>query len=198
MRAVLVRHGEKEHNRKDSITGQMDVEITENGREQARKVSERFADRDFEKAYSSDLRRTSETIEIISDENRIEKEKKEDLRERDFGILEGKPIEDYRRMEGEFDGEKHLLRPENGESLMETGERIVGFLDRLRNQHDRSSSILIGAHSVATKAALMVILDGGIEIYRKLETDNASITELEYDEIYGWKITRLNDTAHLG
>lgn len=197
MRVLLVRHGETEHNKEDSITGQMDISLNQVGIKQAEKAAERLENEGFDAAYSSDLERTYETTKIIAEKHGLHPERYKEFRERGFGEYEDRNLEDYRKLERNFEGEKHELKPENGESLKEVGERFIGKLNNLRKIHSKDDKILVGGHGVAIKATLMIILNSGGKVYRKLSQDNTGLTELEHSEKNGWKIIRMNDAAHL-
>lgn len=197
MRVILVRHGETEHNKEDSITGQMDISLNQVGIKQAEKAAERLENEDFTDAYSSDLERTYETTKIIAEKHGLHPERYKEFRERGFGEYEGKPKDNWREVVRNHDGERHHLSPEEGESLKEVGERFVGKLDELQTEHSEDDKILVGGHGVALKATLMEILGLTGDDYNKLDQNNTGLTELEYSEKNGWKIIRMNDTAHL-
>lgn len=197
MRVVLVRHGETEHNKEDSITGQMDISLNDVGVEQAEKCAERLKNEDFVQAYSSDLERTYETAKIITEKHGLPPERYKEFRERGFGEYEGRPKDDWRQVVRDHDGERHHLSPEEGESLKEVGERFVGKLNDLQKKHDKDDKILVGGHGVAVKCTVMEVLGLKGDDYNKLEQTNTGLTELEYSEKHGWKIIRMNDTAHL-
>lgn len=197
MQVILVRHGETEHNKDDAITGQLDVGLNKYGVEQAEKAAERLESYDFDAAYSSDLERTYETAKIIADKHGLHPEKYKELRERAFGEYEGRPKDDWREVVRNHDGKRHNLTPEDGESLKEVGERFVGKLDELQDLHNESDKVLVGGHSVAIKATVLEILDLSGEYYSKIDLGNTGLTGLEYDDKHGWKLVRLNDTAHL-
>lgn len=197
MRVLLIRHGETEHNKDDSITGQLDVSLNKYGVEQAEKAAERLKKSDFDAAYSSDLERTYETTKIVSEKHGLHPEQYREFRERAFGEYEGRPKDDWREVVRNHDGERHELKPEDGESLKEVGERFVGKLNELQEKHGEEDKILVGGHSVAIKASILDILDLTGDYYSKIELGNTGLTELEYSKKHGWKIIRINDTAHL-
>lgn len=197
MRVILVRHGETEHNKEESITGQMDISLNQVGIKQAEKAAERLENEDFKDAYSSDLERTYETTKIIAEKHGLHPERYKEFRERGFGEYEGKPKDDWREVVRNHDGERHYLIPEEGESLKEVGERFVGKLNDLQKEHSKDDKILVGGHGVALKATVMEILGLTGDDYNKLDQNNTGLTELEYSEENGWKIIRMNDTAHL-
>ncbi len=197
MRVILVRHGETEHNKEDSITGQMDINLNQVGIKQAEKAAERLRNEDFTDAYSSDLERTYETTKIIAEKHGLHPERYKEFRERGFGEYEGKPKDNWREVVRNHDGQRHNLSPKEGESLKEVGERFVGKLNDLQKEHSKDDKILVGGHGVALKATLMEILGLTGDDYNKLDQNNTGLTELEYSEKHGWKIIRMNDTAHL-
>lgn len=89
---ILVRHGLSEYNKKGLWTGWTDVSLAPEGIEQARKTGETLKDIPVDYAYTSDLKRTQETLheilqvtgqfpEIISNKA---------FNERNYGIYTGK------------------------------------------------------------------------------------------------------------
>lgn len=192
----MIRHGETEHNKEGAITGQTDVSLNQKGVEQAEKLAKRLENEAFDSAYSSDLERTYETTGIVAEKQGLHPERFKEFREMDFGDLEGEPKSTWGEKVDSSDIERHLLRPENGETIEEVGNRFVGKLDELK-QEKEDEKLLVGGHSVAIKASLMKILGLEGDEYKKLDLGNTGITELEFDEEYGWKLVRLNDTAHL-
>ena len=59
---VLVRHGESEWNELGKWTGLTDVDITENGIEEAKKMGKLLGDMQFDHIFISKLVRTLETL----------------------------------------------------------------------------------------------------------------------------------------
>ena len=90
----LIRHGETEWARLGRHTGRTDIPLTEVGRDQARALGQRLAGHVFELVLTSPLSRAAETTAIagfgavaITDP---------DLREWDYGDLEGRLTEEIR------------------------------------------------------------------------------------------------------
>ncbi len=61
VRIMLVRHGETDWNRKEIFRGRIDVELNENGREQAKVLAQAVSAFHIDAAYSSPLSRSLET-----------------------------------------------------------------------------------------------------------------------------------------
>ena len=64
MRVYVVRHGESMNNLKKLWTGWNDVELSEKGREDAKRAGEIIKGVSFDKIYSSDLSRAMDTARI--------------------------------------------------------------------------------------------------------------------------------------
>jgi broad specificity phosphatase PhoE len=91
----IVRHGETHGNVRQIITGHYNSRLTEKGKEQAKAVGEKLRNIKFAKIFSSDLTRAKHTAGIIAEINNLEHEINPILREKFFGIYEGKPIPTY-------------------------------------------------------------------------------------------------------
>ena len=62
---LIARHGETEWNREERYQGHADPPLNETGRAQAEQLAEQPAGDSIDAVYSSDLRRASETAEIV-------------------------------------------------------------------------------------------------------------------------------------
>ncbi|KAG8967504.1 hypothetical protein FRC03_009881 [Tulasnella sp. 419] len=93
----LVRHGETNENVQSIIQGQLDTELNLRGREQSRVVADRLKSVPFYQAFSSDLRRATDTGASILEHHSIPLILNPLLRERYMGSLEGKHVSKMNR-----------------------------------------------------------------------------------------------------
>ena len=101
---VLVRHGESVWNKENIFTGWIDVDLSEKGIEQAKKAGEMLKDYSFDLAYTSYLKRASDTLDIILRELNlinIPIKKSWQLNERFYGALQGKNKDEVKKEFGE-------------------------------------------------------------------------------------------------
>lgn len=61
-RIILLRHGVTQENQAGVIQGQMDGHLTEQGREQARAAGRHLSQQRIDRAVTSDLARTRDTL----------------------------------------------------------------------------------------------------------------------------------------
>jgi broad specificity phosphatase PhoE len=87
----IVRHGQTEWNSKKKIQGQKNIPLSITGIKQAELLGDLLIPVQFEKAVSSDLIRAKTTADIILKSRNIPVETTKNLRERKFGLHEGKP-----------------------------------------------------------------------------------------------------------
>jgi len=201
MKVYLIRHGESIGNKLHLAQGQkIDLSLTAQGKEQAKKVGERLAKEKIDFIYSSDLKRAKETAEIIgSYHNKIPITDKR-LRERDFGDLDKKNVlKDWKnhikKVVEETGLDPEEVRAPNGESDKDHWERIQSFINEKNMQHS-NQTIIVVAHAGSNKVLLGVIGHFSKKEMYKTYQGNTGLNEFEH--LNGaWKINQVNDISHL-
>lgn len=156
----IVRHGETDYNVNYITQGHTDSHLTENGIKQAETLAQLFKDTQFDIAYSSDLSRAKRTAEIILSNRKIKVNTSELLRERSYGIYDGRPssifISENKKMFEKLNTlsrlEKRKIKFANDiESDEEINKRMITFLDGL---NETNKTILITTHGGIMRAFL--------------------------------------------
>ncbi|MEQ8746418.1 2,3-bisphosphoglycerate-dependent phosphoglycerate mutase [Pyruvatibacter sp.] len=168
---VLVRHGQSEWNKKNLFTGWRDVELTEQGRKEAREAGElmKAAGYRFDVAFTSGLKRAQETnalaLEALGQRD-LPIIENEALNERDYGDLAGLNKDDAREKWGEE--QVHIWRrsfdipPPGGESLKMTAERVLPYFDaEIMPRVLKGERVLVAAHGNSLRALVMQLDDLG-------------------------------------
>lgn len=114
----FIRHGESVNNRAQLVNGWTDCDLTENGEQSAAIAGETLRDYNITRIVTSDLKRAVKTAEIIADKINYHGpiETYAELRERNWGIYENKPISERPGLN---------INPENGESWEVFYERVT-------------------------------------------------------------------------
>jgi len=94
MRLLIIRHGETEYNSKKIFQGTINEKLNQNGINQANKLSLRLKDEKIDLIFSSTLDRAKKTAEIINKYHNLNIQFKDELKEKNFGDLQGKPWEE--------------------------------------------------------------------------------------------------------
>ncbi len=198
-RLLLVRHGITEFNSARRFAGYSDVELSAAGYRQVERLRDRLVDDKIDAVYSSDLRRALVTAEIISSGHKMDIATRPELREVNYGNVEGLTFEEISRLYPEIAESltnfSLRLRFPGGEGFEEFIERTSKFLDKLK-RHTPSQTILIVSHSGPLRVLICHLLGMDLKHWRQIRLDNASLSIVEtYPQ--GAIISRLNDTAHL-
>lgn len=119
-------------------------------------LSIRLSEVNFKYIYSSDLIRTKQTLDYITNENEYiksnttQKEIRSDLREKNCGVYEGKSVSLYRDDLKKLNKTMREFKPEGGESWLEVYIRAKTFMNELIITHvkkdfieDESSNIVL-------------------------------------------------------
>ena len=198
-RILLVRHGETELQSSLRYWGKTDVALGPIGLHQAEQLRDRLAMERIDFIYSSELKRATDTADIIAARHNLKVITCPELREIDFGKLEGMEFNEIHSQFPEVEKmwlarDPALVYPD-GESLTDFENRVMTFETRLKN-HRANDTILIIAHAGVLRTLICQLL--GLEMKNRwsLRVDLASLSIVEtYPEIN--MLCLLNDVSHL-
>ncbi|WP_456465363.1 2,3-bisphosphoglycerate-dependent phosphoglycerate mutase [Persephonella sp.] len=186
---VLVRHGQSIWNLQNRFTGWIDVPLTEKGKEEAYKAGELLKDIRFDVAYTSMLTRAQETLRIILETIGllIPIIKDHALNERHYGALQGLNKDRAREKWGKEI--VHLWRrsydipPPEGESLKDTAERTIPFLERaIMGDIKDGRDVLVVAHGNSLRSIVMYLEKLSPDEIIKVEIPTGTPIVYELDE----------------
>lgn len=160
---VVSRHGESEWNLLGKWTGLTDVSLTEKGRKDTTLLGRLLADIDFDVAFTSDLKRTHETLEKLLEgkpgTNNVSCISNAALNERDYGDYTGMNKWAVKERVGEE--EFNLIRRSwahpvpNGENLKTVHDRVVPyFTDSILPRLQAGENVLLVAHGNSIRALM--------------------------------------------
>ena len=198
-RLLLVRHGDTGLDSANRYWGYSDVRLSAAGIRQAEGLRRRLAAERIDTVYSSDRSRALATAEIIASSHQVDVTTCPELREINFGNLEGLTFEEISQLYPEVTRvwvEQSLeLKYPGGESLSEFTSRGGKFLDRLE-KHALEETILIVAHSGPLRLLVCQLSGIGLHHWRQLRLDFASLSVVEtYSQVA--ILSLLNDVSHL-
>jgi alpha-ribazole phosphatase len=196
----LVRHGETDWNRQMRFQGQRDIPLNENGKNQARLLSEYLSTKNFTAIFASPLSRAWETAKIIAGKHSLTPEAVEGLQEMHFGNWEGKIYKEMNEtdrlvMEQWFSDPVSNHIP-GGESLKQFQKRIQHHYDLLLDNHPAGNLVVI-THGGAIKIIVAGILEIPLSKISRLRLLTASLTVILYDSWNNPYLELFNGTGHL-
>ena len=178
MNLILIRHGQSEWNALNQFTGWKDPDLTAKGIEEARNAGMIINNLNinFDLVFTSALIRAQNTAEIILKEinQPLSTIKNQALNERNYGDLAGLNKDDARKRWG--DEQVHIWRrsydvpPPGGESLKDTGERVLPFFMKEILPHVcEGKNVLVAAHGNSLRSLIKFLDNISDEDIVKLE-----------------------------
>jgi probable phosphoglycerate mutase len=152
MDLLLIRHGETAWNAEHRIQGRLDVPLSTTGVWQTGRLAQRLADEAIDAVISSDLARAWMTGAPLADARGLTMVPEPRLRERAFGIFEGKTLDE---IAAEHPEELVAWRSRDVDWRIPGGESGAEFIDR----------VLVALHEIADAYAgrtVAVVTHGGV------------------------------------
>jgi len=175
MRLFMIRHGESEANMSQRYAGQSDVKLTENGREQAKSIRPILAEFSFDRVYSSDLKRASDTQKLALPG--VEAILTPLLREFDVGTLTGRDYVSFEKTAMETITKNRDYREYGGESADMVCDRVKKFLSLL--EEDPCENVAAFAHNGVLICMLRHVLGTAFD-YSSTFSGNCAIHVFSY------------------
>jgi probable phosphoglycerate mutase len=150
--ALVIRHGDTDLNDKNEFRGDLDIDLNDKGREQAKELAAFFKGKKFNGVYGSTRKRVKQTLNPILKENKIKMRPLKSLDSLDTGELAGQPKSKENLKELKW-------YREHPQETIPGGEKVAGFrkrvdskmLDLIHRGESSNAPVLIGAHGSIVK-----------------------------------------------
>lgn len=151
MKIYLVRHGQTDWNKEKRMQCQADMPLNETGIEQAKEVGKLLENVNYDFIFSSPYIRAKRTAEIANND-RMPIIIDDRLKERQGGIVDGKPFSDFteEEMEEFFNYHKNV-EYEGAENMQDFCKRVWDFLDDIKEKY-KNKTVVIVAHNILIRA----------------------------------------------
>lgn len=157
LRLYLTRHGQTQSNLNKIMQGWHNSELTELGKNQAKKLHKRIKHIDFEEVYSSPLKRAIDTAKIVSGRENIKTI--DNLKEIGLGVWESKTQESIKKTHTDlfnnFWEYPHIFKAEEGESFHDVKERAKKAINVIISKHDEGN-VLIVTHAAILNVIMLL------------------------------------------
>lgn len=186
-RICLIRHGETDWNVKGIIQGQTDIPLNKLGETQAKQCGRYLKSEQFNVIISSPLKRAKKTTQLINHSLNLPIIYDNNLKERYFGVAEGKSKIELMKSfpERVYPGQ---------ESRLALNKRVMIAINKIIKSY-HNQNILVIAHGAVINSILSSVSNH--EIGSQITTlKNGSFTILNINEPL-WLIDSVNHTQHL-
>lgn len=199
MTIYMIRHAEKQRGDfYNPLLRHQDEPISQNGREQARRLWSYFCDKEISAIYISAYLRTSQTIEYVAGQSGIASVIDERLNEIDNGYFDQLSEEEIKQKYPDIWNAYHArstdFRFPGGETGEEVRARIASFLEEKRSIH-AEQNIIVVCHEALIRLLTCYVMD--LPVYKRWNfyVDFCGIMEISYQQEYKtWKLIRFNHT----
>lgn len=187
MRLVIVRHGQSTANAENRWQGQLDFDLSLEGKKQAESLGARFVSEGFNPkfVYSSPLKRAFHTAEISLPDKRVFVI--DDLKESGIGVFEGLTMEEvrekYAEIAADFEQSRNFNVVPEAESRYELRKRAQTVVDFLVKGHSVGDDVVVFTHSGLMMFLVAVIM--GTDRVWSLRIPNTSLFDFRLDN-HAW------------
>lgn len=199
-RVFMVRHGATILSAEDRFAGATDVPLSDEGREQTRRLAERLSRERIAAVYASPLGRTIETAQILAAPHKLDVQAREGLREISHGRWEQmtrREVEEkFPEEAAEWEKDPYTFAPLGGESGLAVTARALPALIELVRKH-AGQNILVVSHKGTIRLLLSSLLGFDPRRYRdNLDQNPAALNIVDFRDPSRARLTLFNDTSH--
>jgi probable phosphoglycerate mutase len=199
-RIFLIRHGATVLTAEDRFAGATDVELSDEGREQARLLGERLSTEEVAAIYASPLGRTVETAKIIAAPHGLEVQKRDGLREISHGRWEQmtrREVEEkFPEEAAAWEEDPYTFAPLGGESGLAVTARALPVLLEIVRTH-RGANVIVVSHKATIRLLLSSLLGFDPRRYRdNLDQSPAALNIVDFRDAAHARLTLFNSTSH--
>jgi broad specificity phosphatase PhoE len=199
-RIFLVRHGATVLTAEDRFAGATDVELSDEGREQARRLAVRLSRERIAAIYASPLGRTVETAAILAQPHALDVQIRDGLREISHGRWEQMTRREVEQQFPEeaaaWEKDPYTFAPVGGESGLTVTARALPVLMDIVRAHS-SGNVLVVSHKATIRLLLSSILGFDPRRYRdNLDQNPAALNIVDFKDPVNARLTLFNDTSH--
>jgi len=199
-RIFLVRHGATVLTAEDRFAGATDVELSNEGREQVRRLGVRLAGEKIVAIYASPMGRTVETARILAEPHGLEVQTRDGLREISHGRWEQMTRREVEQAFPEeasaWNKDPYTFAPLGGESGLAVTARALPVLMDIVRQH-AGDDVLIVSHKATIRLLLSSLIGFDPRRYRDtLDQNPAALNIVDFKNTVSARLTLFNDTSH--
>src|SRR4030081_1064410 len=199
-RVFMVRHGATVLSAEDRFAGATDVALSDEGREQTRRLADRLSREKITAVYASPLGRTVETASILAAPHKLEVQTRDGFREINHGRWEQmtrREVEQkFPEEAAEWERDPYTFAPKGGESGLQVTARALPVLIDLVRKYP-GQNILIASHKATIRLLLSSLLGFDPRRYRdNLDQKPAALNIVDFKDPVRARLMLFNDTSH--
>lgn len=200
LKIYLLRHGETTYSQRGAYCGELDAELTPEGRQMAQHFAEAYRSIPWTEIYVSPMKRAIATAQPLCDALNLPMQIREGLREISYGAWEDQEP-DFVRQHYDQD----FLRwqtdpawnpPTGGETAIQIAARALPVITEIESKH-KTGNVLVVSHKATIRIILCSLLGIDVGRYRdRINTPAASVSIVKF-VTYGPMLEVLSDRSYM-
>ena len=199
-RIYLIRHGATQLSAEDRFAGATDIDLSDEGRQQAQALAVRLADDHITAVYCSPMRRTVETASIVARPQDLKPITRDGLREIHHGRWEsmrrGEVEAQFPEEYAAWEEDPFTYAPLGGESGLSVMARALPVIREIVAEH-RDENVAVVSHKATIRLLLSSLLGFDPRGYRdRLDQAPACLNVLDFKDTVRVRLMLFNDVSH--
>lgn len=199
-RIFLIRHGATQLSAENRFSGAGDAQLSNEGRDQARRLAARLASLKIGAVYASNYDRAVNTAEILAQPFGLKVYQRDGLREISHGRWEGMTRDEAEQKFADeytmWEDDPYSFAPDGGETGLAVTARALPVLLEVVRAH-MGENVIVVSHKATIRLLISSLLGFDARTYRDhLDLSPASLTILDFNAALRPRLTLYNDTAH--
>jgi broad specificity phosphatase PhoE len=199
-RVFLVRHGATTLTAEDRFAGSTNVQLSDEGRQQAARLATRLEGESMTAVYASPMDRTVETASILARPHGLEVQPRDGLREISHGHWERMTRAEvdlkFPQEAAEWEMDPYTFAPTGGESGLAVTARALPTLIEIVRKHP-GGNVVVVSHKATIRLLLSSLLGFDPRRYRdNLDQSPAALNIVDFKGLTRARLTLFNDTSH--
>jgi broad specificity phosphatase PhoE len=199
-RLLLVRHGATQLTAEDRFSGSVGVDLSDDGRAQVARLSERLAEETLSAVYCSPLGRTVETAAILAKPHGLPLLHRDGLREISHGRWEGLTRAEvearYPEEYASWETDPFTFAPPGAESGVAVLARALPVIRDIVVAH-AGERVLVVSHKATLRILLSSLLGFDPRGYRdRLDQSPACLNVVDFKDPVRARLMLFNDVSH--
>ena len=199
-RLYLVRHGATQRTAEDRFSGAVGVELSDEGRHQVQRLSQRLANDAIKAVYCSPLSRAVDTAEILAAPHGLTPIRRDGLREISHGRWEGLTRREVEALYPDeyaaWEIDPFTFAPETGESGLQVLARALPVIREIVIAHP-GETVAVSSHKATLRLILSSLLGFDARGYRdRLDQSPACLNVVDFRGPVRARLMLFNDVSH--
>ncbi len=184
IKIYIARHGETTWNVEGRIQGRSDPDLSPQGVVQSLALLEQLKDRPISAIYTSTLKRSIRTAQPIAKFLSLPIQKRPELDEIAFGIMEGIQVSSFNLNEAlkreweRFKVDRFTYRIPGAENFTDVANRLRPFKEKILLDHTGHEILIIG-HMIVNRFLIGMLLEYPLEEIQRTEQHNGFVYLVE-------------------